>query len=219
MDIKVIKQVIEDSRDCSDDIKDILKSKKVYLINVMGSPGTGKTSVIIELINSLKSRYNIAVVEGDIAGKVDAEKIDALGISVVQLNTEGACHIEPLSIKNILQYFDLNEIDIIFVENVGNLVCPAEYDIGADLKLAILSIPEGDDKIEKYPLLFTEADITILNKYDMLQHFEFDHNKVEEDIIALNPKSNIFRVSTRTKEGILELSKELEDKLRLVIGK
>jgi hydrogenase nickel incorporation protein HypB len=219
MDIKVIKQVIEDSTDCSNDIKNILRSKNVYLINVMGSPGTGKTSVIIELINSLKSRYNIAVVEGDIAGKVDAEKIDALGISVVQLNTEGACHIEPLSIKNILQYFDLDEIDIIFVENVGNLVCPAEYDIGADLKLAILSIPEGDDKIEKYPLLFTEADITVLNKYDMLQYFEFDHNKVEENIIALNPTSNIFRVSTRTKEGIAELSKTLEDNLRLVIGK
>lgn len=219
MDIKVIKQVIEDSTDCSNDIKDILRSKNVYLINVMGSPGTGKTSVIIELINSLKSRYNIAVVEGDIAGKVDAEKIDALGISVVQLNTEGACHIEPLSIKNILQYFDLNEIDIIFVENVGNLVCPAEYDIGADIKLAILSVPEGDDKIEKYPLLFTEADITVLNKYDMLQYFEFDHNKVEENIIALNPISNIFRVSTRTKEGIAELSKTLEDKLKVVIGK
>ncbi|QAA32931.1 hydrogenase nickel incorporation protein HypB [Clostridium manihotivorum] len=219
MDIRVVKQVIEDSKDCSNDIKEILRSKKVYLINVMGSPGTGKTSVIIELINILKSIYNIAVVEGDIAGKVDAEKIDALGISVVQLNTEGACHIEPLSIKNILQYFDLNEIDIIFVENVGNLVCPAEYDIGADLKIAILSIPEGDDKVEKYPLLFTEADITILNKYDMLQHFEFDHNKVEENILALKPDANIFKVSTRTKEGIPELSKVLEEKLKATIGK
>ncbi|MBK1811093.1 hydrogenase nickel incorporation protein HypB [Clostridium sp. YIM B02505] len=217
MSIKVVKQELETNEDCSNDIKEILKSKNVYLINVMGSPGTGKTSLIIELIKLLKDRYNIAVVEGDIAGQVDAEKIDSLGISVVQLNTEGACHIEAKSIKTILGYFDLDEIDIIFIENIGNLVCPAEFEIGEDLKIAILSIPEGDDKVEKYPLLFSKANAIALNKFDMMEHFDFDDNKVEEDIRLLNLSSEVFRISSRTGEGLNSLATYVEGKINVRI--
>jgi len=213
MKIKVVKQILEWNEDCSNEIKELLKSKNVYLINAMGSPGTGKTSVIIELIKKLKNKYNIAVVEGDIAGQVDAEKIDSLGISVIQLNTGGACHIEAMSIKNILGYFDLNEIDIIFIENIGNLVCPAEFNVGEDLKIAILSIPEGDDKVEKYPLLFSIADIVLLSKYDMMQHFDFDDYKVEKNIKRLNSTSDLIRVSSRTGEGIKSLVDYIEDKV------
>ena len=210
MNIKVVKQILEWNEDCSNEIKEILKNKNVYLINVMGSPGTGKTSLIIELIKQLKDKYNIAVVEGDIAGQVDAEKIDSLGISVVQLNTEGACHIEAMSIKNILEYFDLEEIDIIFIENIGNLVCPAEFDIGEDLKIAILSIPEGDDKVEKYPLLFSTANVVVLNKYDMMEYFDFDDYKVEQNVKLLNSSSTMFRISSRTGEGLNSLVTYIE---------
>lgn len=214
MDIKIVKQKLEEVEECSNEIKKILKDNNVYLINVMGSPGTGKTSLIIELIKSLKNKYKIAVVEGDIAGQVDAKKIDALGISVIQLNTEGECHIEPISIKNILGYFDLNEIDLIFIENIGNLVCPAEFDLGENFKIAILSIPEGDDKVEKYPLLFSTADTVVLSKFDMMQYFEFDDNMVEKSVKLLNESSEIFRVSSKTREGIDPLVKFIEERVK-----
>lgn len=214
MNIRVVKQDIDNRDECSNEIKKILKEKKIFLINVMGSPGTGKTTLIIELIKALKEKYNIAVIEGDIAGQVDAEKIDKLGIAVVQLNLNGACHIAPVSIKEILGYFDLDEIDIIFVENIGNLICPAEFDIGENLKIAILSIPEGDDKIEKYPLLFAESDVLVLNKYDMMQYFDFDENKVLNDTISINDDCNIFKVSSRTGREINSLVKFIEKRIK-----
>ncbi|MDR3594643.1 hydrogenase nickel incorporation protein HypB [Clostridium sp.] len=219
MRIKVVRQILENNEECSNEIKEILKNKNIYLINVMGSPGTGKTSLIIELIKQLKYKYSIAVVEGDIAGKIDAEKIDSLGISVVQLNTEGACHIEAMSIKNILGYFDLDEIDLIFIENIGNLVCPAEFDLGEDFKIAVLSIPEGDDKVEKYPLLFSKADAVILNKYDMMEYFDFDDNKVEENVKLLSQSSTTFRISSRTGEGLNSLVTCIEEKVKTRIQK
>jgi hydrogenase nickel incorporation protein HypB len=213
MNIKVVRQILEWNEDCSSEIKELFKKKKVYMINVMGSPGAGKTSLIIEIIKKLKDKYNIAVVEGDIAGQVDAEKIDALGISVVQLNTEGACHIEAMSIKNIVQYFDLDETDIIFIENIGNLVCPAEFDVGENLKIAVLSVPEGDDKIEKYPLLFSTTDVVVLNKYDMIEYFDFDDKKVEQNVKDINPSSELFRISSRSGQGIDSICKYIESKL------
>lgn len=157
-------------------------------MNVMGSPGAGKTSLIVKLIEKLSGRYKIGVIEGDIAGKIDAEKIDKLGIPVVQLNTEGACHIEAMSIKNILPYFDLDNIDIVFIENIGNLVCPAEFNLGDDLRIAVLSVPEGDDKVEKYPLMFATSNCLIMNKYDMKPYFEFDDKKVETSATDRNQK-------------------------------
>lgn len=219
MNIKVVKQILECNEDCSNEIKEILKNKNVYLINVMGSPGTGKTSLIIELIKQLKDKYNIAVVEGDIAGQVDAEKIDSLGISVIQLNTDNACHIEAMSIKNILGYFNLEEIDLIFIENIGNLVCPAEFDIGEDLKVAILSIPEGDDKVEKYPLLFSTADVVVLNKYDMMEYFDFDDYKVEQNVGLINSSSAMFRISSRTGENLNSLVTYVEEKVQTKVKK
>lgn len=213
MDIKVLMQELKDKGEYADEIKVRLKDNNVFLINVMGSPGAGKTSLIIELIKKLRDKFNIAVVEGDIAGKVDAKKIDELGIPVIQLNLNGACHIESLSIKTILGYFDLNEIDIIFVENIGNLVCPAEFDIGEDMKIAVLSIPEGDDKVEKYPLLFAKSDVLVLNKYDMMEYFEFEDSKVVKDTKELNESSAIFRISARTEREIQDLSKYIKEKI------
>lgn len=205
MEIKVVKQILEWNEDCSNEIKELLKSKGIFMINVMGSPGAGKTSLIVEMIKRLSINFNVAVIEGDIAGQIDADKIDSLGIPVVQLNTEGACHIEAMSISHILQYFDLDKIDILLIENIGNLVCPAEFNIGEDIRIAILSIPEGDDKVEKYPLMFATSEGLVINKYDMLQHFDFDDKRVENVAKDMNPKLEVFRVSTRTEQGMDEL--------------
>lgn len=218
MEIKVVKQILEWNEDCSNELKSIFKQKGVYLINVMGSPGAGKTTLIVEIIKRLSKRYNIGVIEGDIAGQIDAEKIDALGIPVVQLNTEGACHIEAMSIKHILQYFDLDDIDVVMVENIGNLVCPAEFNIGEDIRIAILSVPEGDDKVEKYPLMFATSETLVINKYDMMEHFEFDDKRVEDTARDMNPRMKVFRVSSKKQDGLDELidwlAQKIQDKIK-----
>lgn len=213
MEIKVVKQILEWNEDCSNEIKDTFQDKKIYMINVMGSPGAGKTSLIVNLINELRKEFKVAVIEGDIAGKIDAEKIKSMDIPVVQLNTDGACHIEAMSIKHILQYFNLEEVDVIIVENIGNLVCPAEFNIGEDIRVAILSIPEGDDKVEKYPLMFATSEILVLNKYDMKEYFDFDDIKVENIAKEMNSNIKVFRVSNKTNQGIEGLVNELKNKI------
>ena len=213
MEIKIVRQILEWNEDNSNEIKALLKSKGIFMINIMGSPGAGKTSLIIELIKNLRGKYNIGVIEGDIAGKIDAEKIDSMGIPVVQLNTDGACHIEAMSISHILQFFDLDKLDILFVENIGNLVCPAEFNIGEDFRIAILSIPEGDDKVEKYPLMFSTSEALVLNKYDMLEHFDFDTQRVVRVAKDMNPKLEVFQVSTRKNTGVAELVNWIEGKM------
>lgn len=210
MEIKVVHQILEWNEDRSNAIKEKLAAKGVCMINVMGSPGAGKTTLLKALINALRKKYRIGVIEGDIAGKIDAETIASMGIPVVQLNTDGACHIEAMSIEHILPDFDLDALDIIFVENIGNLVCPAEFRIGESFRIAILSIPEGDDKVEKYPLMFATTDALVLNKYDMLPYFDFDPDRVKQDAIDGNPNVAIFPVSSRSGEGIGELVRWIE---------
>lgn len=202
MEIKIVKQILEWNEDVSNEVKKLLAEKKVCLINVMGSPGAGKTSLITEAINRLRERFRIGVIEGDIAGQIDADKIDKMQIPVVQLQTDGACHIEAMSIQHMLSMFDLDHLDVLFVENIGNLVCPAEFNIGEDFRVAILSVPEGDDKVEKYPLMFATTDALLMNKYDMKPHFEFDDERVERNATDLNPNVKVFRVSTRSGEGV-----------------
>ena len=217
MEIKVVHQIMEWNEDCSDKIKKDLREKKVCLVNVMGSPGAGKTSVITSIIERLSDRFGIGVIEGDIAGKIDAEKIQSLGIPVVQLNTDGACHIEAMAIDNMLPDFDLDALDVIFVENIGNLVCPAEFNIGEDFRVALLSVPEGDDKAAKYPLMFSTTDALVINKYDMVDYFDFDTDRVVKDATDRNPSVKIFKVSNKTGDGLDEfldwLGKRIEDKI------
>ncbi|MBQ3472284.1 MAG: hydrogenase nickel incorporation protein HypB [Clostridia bacterium] len=217
MEIKVVHQILEWNEDVSDKVKQTLSDKKVCLVNVMGSPGAGKTSVITSIINKLSDKFRIGVIEGDIAGQIDAEKMEALGVPVVQLNTDGACHIEAMSIEHILPDFDLNSVDVLFVENIGNLVCPAEFNIGEDFRVALLSVPEGDDKVHKYPLMFQTTDALVLNKYDMIEYFDFDTARVEKDARDINPDVSIFKVSNKSGDGLEEflnwLSKKIEDKI------
>lgn len=202
MEIKIVRQILEWNENCHEELRKIFDENGVLVINIMGSPGGGKTTLIKKVIEKLRSKYNMGVIEADIAGKVDAEKIAAMGIPVVQLNTEGACHTEAMSIKNIIPYFNLRNLDIIFIENIGNLVCPAEFDIGEDLKVALLSIPEGDDKPEKYPLMFTRANALLLTKYDMIKYFEFNEDRVSNALNMLNRKAETFKISSSKDEGI-----------------
>ena len=217
MEIKVVHQILEWNEDVSDAVKVKLNDKKVCLVNVMGSPGAGKTSVITSIINRLSDKFRIGVIEGDIAGQIDAEKMESLGVPVVQLNTDGACHIEAMSIEHILPDFDLGSVDVLFVENIGNLVCPAEFNIGEDFRVALLSVPEGDDKVHKYPLMFQTTDALVLNKYDMIEYFDFDTARVEKDARDINPDVSIFKVSNKSGDGLEEflnwLSKKIEDKI------
>ena len=219
MEIKVMHQIMEWNEDVSDAVKAELAEHRVCLVNVMGSPGAGKTSMIVELINRLRDRYRIGVIEGDIAGQVDADKIHAMGIPVVQLDTDGACHIEALRIQQLLKEFSLPDLDVVFVENIGNLVCPAEFNIGENFRVALLSVPEGDDKVVKYPLMFATTDALVLNKYDMRQYFEFDDAKVEADARGVNPNVNVFRVSSRTGDGLDELVEWISKKVNVILGK
>lgn len=214
MEIKVLHQVMDWNEDVSEEVKNTLASHHICMINLMGSPGAGKTSLISALIGKLKSTFRIGVIEGDIAGQVDAERIADLGIPAVQLNTDGACHIEAMSIQHILPELPLEDLDVIFVENIGNLVCPAEFRIGESLRITILSIPEGDDKVEKYPLMFTDTDCLVLNKYDMLPYFDFDESRVRANYETVNPGAPLFCISSRTGDGLDDLTDFLTEQIR-----
>lgn len=213
MKIEVVKQILEWNEDVSQEVQALLREKKVCMVNVMGSPGAGKTSTITEIIRRLRDRFRIGVIEGDIAGQIDAERIAAMGIPAVQLQTGGACHIEAMSIQKMLPMFKLDELDVLFVENIGNLVCPAEFNIGEDFRIAILSVPEGDDKVEKYPLMFATSDALVMNKYDMKPYFDFDDGRVEENATDLNPNLQVFRLSARSGEGMEEFLGWLEGRI------
>ena len=214
MEIKVLNQVMDWNEDVSEEVKGTLAEHHICMVNVMGSPGAGKTSMITALIGKLRDSFRVGVIEGDIAGQVDAERIASLGVPAVQLNTDGACHIEAMSIQHILPELPLEDLDVIFVENIGNLVCPAEFRIGESLRITILSIPEGDDKVEKYPLMFTDTDCLALNKYDMLPYFDFDEERVLANYGTVNPGAPLFRISSRTGDGIEELAGFIAEQIR-----
>ncbi len=218
MEIKVVRQILEWNENCHDELQQFLKSKNVFMINVMGSPGAGKTTFIMKLIEELKHEYNIGVIEGDVYSTIDAQKIADAGIPVVQLNTEGACHIEALSIKHILEHFNLEELDLIIVENIGNLVCPAEFDIGENLKIALLSVPEGDDKVEKYPLMFTRANAVIITKFDMKEYFSFDEERVFRNTLSLNSEAKFFTINSLSGNGVDAFAKYLREQMSNYYG-
>ena len=218
MEIKVLHQIMDWNEDVSQEVRETLAGHKICMVNVMGSPGAGKTSMITALIGALKDRFRIGVIEGDIAGKIDAERIADLGIPTVQLNTDGACHIEAMSIRAILPELPLDSLDLIFVENIGNLVCPAEFRIGESLRITLLSIPEGDDKVEKYPLMFTDTDCLVLNKYDMLPYFDFDAERVVANYHTVNPGAPFFHVNSRDGEGVGELAEFIAGKISAAFG-
>ncbi len=202
MEIKVLKNILEANQDKADEIKELLQREKVLMINMIGSPGAGKTTVLEKTIERLKNRYSMAVIEGDIATDIDARRIQKHNVPIVLINTDGACHLESISIQEALSEFDLKKTDIIFVENVGTLVCPAEFDIGEFAKVAVLSVTEGEDKPAKYPLLFREAKALVLNKIDLIEHTDFNKAAFDKSVKELNGPLPVFEVSCRKDQGI-----------------
>ncbi len=200
--IDIKETILSDNRDLAEKIRRELKNNKVFMLNLMSSPGSGKTSLIIETLRRMKEDYRFVVVEGDIESWVDSEKIAAEGIKAVQLRTGGACHLDAPMVEAALKNIDLKETDFIIIENVGNLVCPAEFDTGANRRAMILSVPEGDDKVLKYPLMFSVCDALVVNKIDYFSLSDFDMDALKERVQKLNPGIRIFPVSCKTGEGI-----------------
>lgn len=184
--------------------RDLFNNTKTLVINVMSSPGAGKTTLLCETIRRLTSEFKVAVIEGDLATSHDADKIRETGAQAVQINTHGGCHLDARMITSTLPQFDLEEIDILFIENVGNLVCPSGYDLGQHHKVAVLSVPEGNDKIPKYPTMFMRTELLLLNKMDALSVFDFDVEVAKEDLKGLNADSKLLPMSAKTGEGVGE---------------
>jgi hydrogenase nickel incorporation protein HypB len=183
-------------------IRKLLDGHHILMINVMSSSGSGKTSLIMRTINQLRDRYRIAVIKGDIASSIDVDRITQQNVPAIQVNTAGGCHLDAQMIRKALDTLDLAPIDLIFIENVGNIVCTADFDLGAHKNVVILSIPEGDDKPHKYPVMFVEADVVLVNKIDVLPHFDFKMDAFPEIIRGLNPSAEVFPVSAKTGEGL-----------------
>lgn len=182
--------------------RELFNNSKTLVINLMSSPGAGKTTLLEETVKALSPKYRIGVIEGDLATEKDAERIRQQGAKAVQINTHGGCHLDARMIAATLPEFDLDEFDILFIENVGNLVCPSGYDLGQHHKIAVLSVPEGNDKIPKYPQMFMRTELVLLNKIDLLPYLDFDVEMAIEDLKGINPESNLLQVSAKTQQGM-----------------
>ena len=206
--IEIKKSIFEDNDRDADALRVELKRKGVYLLNLMSSPGSGKTTTLIRTINLLKDKIRIAVMEADIDSDVDAVKItEATGIPSIQLHTGGMCHLDAEMTRQGLSGVDMTGLDLVILENVGNLVCPAEFDTGAVCNAMILSVPEGHDKPLKYPLMFSVCNVVIINKTDVLPYFDFDMEKCREYIRMRNPKAQVIPISAKTGEGVEAFAK------------
>jgi hydrogenase nickel incorporation protein HypB len=202
--IEVKQDIHADNEKAAEELRRRLSDQKTFLVNVMSSPGAGKTTTILSTIGQLEGTLRFGVLEADIDSTVDAEKVAAQGISAVQLRTGGFCHLDAAMVTKGLDGLDLDGLDVVIIENVGNLVCPAEFDTGAIKNVMILSVPEGDDKPLKYPLMFTVCDVLLVNKIDYLELSDFDMEAMRERVLRLNPKIRIFQISAKTGEGVEE---------------
>jgi hydrogenase nickel incorporation protein HypB len=202
MKVKVVSRILEANDRIAEANRKRFKEAGVYVANLMGAPGAGKTTLLERTIRALNPKLKIGVIEGDIVGTDDAERIGALDVPVVQINTGGACHLDANMISEVLDELPLKDLDLLIIENVGNLVCPAEFNVGEDMKMMVLSVAEGHDKPLKYPLMFRESSALVLNKMDILPYMNTDIKKVRNDSLALNPNLKIFEVSCATGAGI-----------------
>lgn len=200
--VEVKQNILDFNNNDANALRKELKENKTFLLNLMSSPGSGKTTTLKRTIEHLKDSFKIGVMEADIDSDVDAKTIEELGVKVIQLHTGGMCHLDASMTKQGLTHFGYGGLDLVFLENIGNLVCPAEFDTGAIKNAMILSVPEGDDKPLKYPLMFSKCDVLLINKIDVLPYFDFDVDKCIERAKKLNPDIQIFLVSSLKDEGI-----------------
>jgi hydrogenase nickel incorporation protein HypB len=214
--IEIKKSVFAENEKDADALRVELKNKGVCLLNLMSAPGSGKTTTLIQLINRIKDKIRVSVMEADIDSDVDAVKIkEATGVPSIQLHTGGMCHLDAEMTRQGLDNLDLEETDLVILENVGNLVCPAEFDTGATCNAMILSVPEGDDKPLKYPLMFTVCDLVIINKTDVMPYFDFDLERCKKNILMRNPKAQIIPVSAKTGYGMDALAEWLRKEVNV----
>jgi len=202
MKVSVVKNILEANDRIAQENRAIFDEKGLLVFNLMSSPGAGKTSLLENTIDALKEELKIGVIEGDIQSSQDAERIAEKGIPAVQINTGGACHLDGNMIRDTFKEFDFDVLDLLVVENVGNLVCPAEFKVGEDFKAMILSVTEGEDKPAKYPLMFHESKVLLINKIDLLPYVDCSVEKIKEETLKINPGMTIFEISCKTGEGL-----------------
>jgi len=214
MEIKVLKDILNANNQIAEQNRQLLAGKHIMAINLMSSPGSGKTTLILRTVEVLRDKARIGVIEGDVSSSIDAETLSQAGVIAIQINTGGACHLDASMVNSALVNLPLDDIDILFIENVGNLICPGGFDLGEYLKVVILSTPEGDDKPHKYPLLFTQAKALVVNKTDLLSHVGFDLETFTRAFKGINQQAALFPISGLTGEGIEDWGKWVMDNLQ-----
>jgi hydrogenase nickel incorporation protein HypB len=212
--VTVERKILKKNDEFANENRKVFKDKNIFAINLLSSPGSGKTSLLEQTLTKLSKSQNIAVVEGDVQTDNDAQRIAKLNIPVVQIITNGGCHLEAKLVQDAFPNFDLDNLDLFVVENVGNLVCPANYDLGEDKKVVLVSTTEGDDKPLKYPAMFRVADIVIINKVDLLEYVDFDVETVKKNALQINPKLKFYETSCKTGSGLDEWLSWLENQIQ-----
>lgn len=215
MEIPVIRPVLEANERMATVLRQNFADKNILVLNIMSSPGSGKTSLLEKTLTDLKNEFRIAVIEGDLQTDNDAQRIAATGAAVVQINTDGGCHLDSAMIMEAIEKIDLNIIDILFIENVGNMVCPVEFDCGEDAKISLLSTTEGDDKPEKYPRLFQLSSVMLINKIDLLEYVDFNVEKATKHAKALNADLQVFTVSCKNKQGLSDWYQWIREQVKI----
>ncbi len=214
MRVPVVRNILEANDRIAAENREIFDRNHLFVINLMSGPGAGKTSLLEKTIDRLKDKLRIGVIEGDIQCSFDAERIAAKGVQAVQINTDGACHLDGNMIREAMNQLDLSALDLLIVENVGNLVCPAEFKIGEDVKMMLLSVAEGDDKPLKYPLMFQESRVLVINKIDLLPYVDCSVEKIRNAVSGLNPEMTVFETSCRTGDGLGQWAAWLEEQVK-----
>ena len=213
MEIKIMKNILDRNQNKANEIRNLLKLKEILMVNIISSPGAGKTTLLERTCEALGAKYRIGVIEGDITTDRDAQRLKKYNIPIVVINTEGGCHLDSNSISKVLDSFDLDNLDVLFVENVGNLICPSQFDLGETFKLAIVSTTEGDDKPGKYPMLFREAVAVLLNKIDLIPYTNFNFESFNSDLIKINSQIPLLQISCTRGDGLTDWYKWIADQI------
>jgi hydrogenase nickel incorporation protein HypB len=213
MEIKIMKNILDRNQNKANEVRNLLVLKKVLMVNIISSPGAGKTTLLERTCEAIGAKFRIGVIEGDITTDRDAQRLKKYNIPIIVINTEGGCHLDSYSISKVLDSFDLDNLDVLFVENVGNLICPSQFDLGENFKLAIVSTAEGDDKPAKYPMLFREAVAVLLNKIDLIPYTNFNFESFSSDLKKINSQIPLFEISCTKGDGLEDWYKWIEDQI------